>query len=229
MIFTVDGEVFPVNTGFQRTVHGLQEVCAKRLDMEPDQIGPQQSIHQLPLPRTNAERFRMRPRNMPENRDPRIGTLLLDHPGQQSKVIVLCQQQGILCPRHFLQHCISKLLVYLPVMLPVGVTEGRPHMGHVTQRPKPFIGETEVITFFFLLGQPDSPQRVTRIFWRNTQRILLIDRFLVRFAASMRDPGPIASPQNRLQCGYQTARRHHHLQNFSPPGVRIRFPVRNHE
>ena len=67
-----------------------------RLDVEAHQVGAQQTFQELALPRADAERFRIRPGNVPENRDARIGPRFLDEPRHQSEVVVLDQHHRIL-------------------------------------------------------------------------------------------------------------------------------------
>ena len=55
MSVALDGEMLPVDSRFQRTVHRLQKVVAVGLDVEADQVGAQQAVQQLRLPRADAE------------------------------------------------------------------------------------------------------------------------------------------------------------------------------
>ena len=96
MVFAVDGKMFPIDSRFQRAVHGLEEVVAMRLDVKSDQIRAQHSVDQFPLPGADAECFSIRPGNMPENCNPRVGTFLLDQSRQQGEVVVLNQHQRLL-------------------------------------------------------------------------------------------------------------------------------------
>src|SRR5580698_1756692 len=82
-------ETVPVRICFERPVHRLQKIIAMRLHMKPNQIRAQQSIQKFALPRTNSNRLRIRPRNVPEDRDMRVGPLLLDQTRQKRKVIIL--------------------------------------------------------------------------------------------------------------------------------------------
>ena len=56
-----------------------------RLNVKSDQIRSQQSVHQLPLPRTDAECFRIGPGDMPEDGHACIRPLLLDQPRQAAR------------------------------------------------------------------------------------------------------------------------------------------------
>ena len=51
------------------------------LNVEADEVRAQQAVQQLTLPRANAEGFRIRPGNMPEDGHARVGMLGLDHGG----------------------------------------------------------------------------------------------------------------------------------------------------
>ena len=125
----------PLDARFQDAVHGLQEIVAVRLDMEPDQVRSQQSVEQLALPRTDAERFRVRPRDMPEHADARVRTALLDHPRQQREVIVLHDHDRLLHVAHLVPERVGELLVDALVLLKIGGAKDRPGMRDMAKRP----------------------------------------------------------------------------------------------
>ena len=54
------------------------------------------AVQQLVLPGADPERFGVRPGNVPEDRDPCIGTPLLQEPGQQGEVVVLHEHDRLL-------------------------------------------------------------------------------------------------------------------------------------
>jgi len=72
------GHSLPLDTGFKSAIHGIEKVPAMRLNVKADQIRAQQTVEQFMLPRADSERFRIRPGNVPEDRDPGIGPPFLD-------------------------------------------------------------------------------------------------------------------------------------------------------
>src|ERR1700722_1521259 len=72
------GKSLPLDARLERGIDCLEEIVAVRLGMETDQVRAKQAVEELPLPRANAERFRIGPRNMPEDGDARVGTRLFD-------------------------------------------------------------------------------------------------------------------------------------------------------
>ena len=106
-----------------------------RLHVETNQVGAQQAVQQFALPRADAKRFRVWPRDVPEDRNPGIRPLLLDHARQESEMIVLHQNHRLLSPGHFLHHGIRELAIHLLVLLPIGGAKERAGMRDVTQRP----------------------------------------------------------------------------------------------
>ena len=169
MVQALHREVFPVDARFDNAVDRLQEVGAVRLNVEAEEIGAQQPVHQFALPRTNPERLRIRPGNMPEDGHARVGPALLDHSRQQGKVIILHQHDRAADVLHLFQQGVRELAVHFLIMLPVAGAEQRARVGDVAKRPEPLVGEPVVIAFLFFLGQPDSPQGVARIVRRNQQ------------------------------------------------------------
>ena len=85
MVVALHREVFPIDARLDDPVDRLQKIGAMRLDVESDQIGAQQAIHQLALPGANSEGLRIRPRNVPEDRDPRVRPLCLIIRGSSAK------------------------------------------------------------------------------------------------------------------------------------------------
>ena len=82
MVKALHREMFPVDARLNDPVDRLQKISTMGLNVEPDQVGAQQPVHQFALPWTNSEGLRIRPRDMPENGHARIRPFLLDQPGQ---------------------------------------------------------------------------------------------------------------------------------------------------
>jgi hypothetical protein len=55
MLVALDREVFPVNFRLEYVVYCIQEVVAMGLGVKANQVGSQQTVEQLALPRTDAE------------------------------------------------------------------------------------------------------------------------------------------------------------------------------
>src|SRR5580692_4661609 len=157
MVLAQDRKMFPVDTRLDDPVDRLQEVIAVRLHMKADKICSQQPVHQLPLPGTDAEGFRVWPRDMPEDRDARVRPLLFDQPRQQREVIILDQNHWTRRVFDFLQHRVRELAIDLLIKLPVGRTEDGAGMGDMAEWPKTFVGKTVIVTFLFPLAQPNAP------------------------------------------------------------------------
>src|ERR1041385_7362573 len=85
----VHREALPLHARFDRAIDGLQKMIAVVLHVEAYQVRAQQALEQFPLPGADPERFRIRPRDMPEDTDARVGATLLDHLRQEGEVIVL--------------------------------------------------------------------------------------------------------------------------------------------
>jgi len=173
-------EPVPLRNSLQRAVHGFQKIVAVRLNVKSDQVRPQQPVHELTLPGANAKHFRVRPRNVPENRDARIGPRLLYHPREQCEVIILRQQNRRFRPLHFLQDRVGKPPVDFLILQPVFRPENRPRMRDVAERPQPFVRKSLVVAFIFFIAEPHAAQRVTRMIRRDSQPVVRINNFAVR-------------------------------------------------
>src|SRR5450755_156417 len=94
----------------------------------------QQTRDQLFPPRADAERFRVRPGNVPERYDGRTGQALPDHPRQKCEVIVLDQNHRVLGSR-FSAYDVGETPIDAHVLFPVRGTKYRSNMRDVAQRP----------------------------------------------------------------------------------------------
>jgi hypothetical protein len=95
----------------------------------------------------------------------------------------------------------------------------------VAQWPDSFIGESIVKTALLFLRYPDAAQRVLRIVGRHADVVGGVYGVPVRIAGALRDPGPVASAQNRLQGRDQTAGRHAALYAARVIAMLVRFPI----
>src|SRR5579862_6157098 len=111
-------------------------------------------------------------------------------------MIILNQQQRLFLVGHLFEHGIGELLVDGAIRLPIGRTKNWTRVRNVTKWPEAFVRKSEVITFLFILGEPNSSQSVFRIIGRNPQLIIGINRFLVRVATPMSNPFPITCTEN---------------------------------
>ena len=90
------------------------------------------TVEQFFSPWANPERFWVRPGNVPEGNDRGGRQRLANHPGQQRKVVILNQYDGV-WGLGFLHHGASKCAIDLRVLFPVGGPECRSHMCNVTE------------------------------------------------------------------------------------------------
>src|SRR5215471_15078318 len=103
---------------------------------------------------------------MPENRNPGIGTLCLDHVGKQCKVIVLNQYEWPVRARNLLEDGLRKLLVDMFITLPIRGAKNRTRMSDMAEGPDSFIREAKVVALLIFLCEPDAPQGVVRLVGR---------------------------------------------------------------
>src|SRR5260370_10182282 len=112
-----------------------------RLNVKSDEIRSQQSVHQLPLPGTDTEGFRVGPRDMPENSHARVRPVLLDHLWQQSEVVVLHQHYGLGDVLDLPEHRSGELAIHLLRVLPVLGPKDGARVRDWTTRPKTLLAE----------------------------------------------------------------------------------------
>src|ERR1700723_2887867 len=230
MALAADGEAVPVGIRFECAVHRLKKIIAMRLHVEADQIGAQQAIQQFALPRANSKRFRIRPRNVPEDSDTRVRALLFDEPWQKREMIILHQNHGRFRAAQFFDHDFREFFIYALILQPVIGTEKRARVRDVAERPEPFVRETVIVAVFFFLGQPDASQRVVRIVRRHANVVVLVDSILISVARAMCDPCAVASQHDGLKRSYDAAGGNDGAnRSVLIAHVEIRLAIRNHE
>ena len=78
-------EALVVDARLDEAIDRLEKIVAVQLHVEAEQIAAEQAVEDLFLPRADAERFAMRPRDVPEVADDRIRTPRLTIRGSSAK------------------------------------------------------------------------------------------------------------------------------------------------
>ena len=172
---------------------------------------------------------------MPKVEDDQVGSGIAEHPGQQGEVVILDKNDRRLVV-HLVQNGVGKLAINHAILIPVAGIEARPCIGHMAERPKPFVGESVVVALLFLFGQPDAPQRVSRILRRHAQTVARVHHFGVGITASVRHPSPVAihNPKPIRVAIRSQARRRFRIHHRFPQRRQILFahvrpsPVEQH-
>ena len=165
--------------------------------VEAENRAAQHALQDLAAPGADAERFRVRPGDVPEGQDGGLGQLFSHHGRQQREVVVLHEHHGVI-GQGLCHHRIGKALVDRLVGLPVRLAEDRPHVGHVAQRPQPFVGKAVVVALLLFGGEPDAAQPVIGVAGRHQHAVARVHHLAVGAAAAVGDPGARASPHHGL-------------------------------
>ena len=215
-----------VDARLDEAIDGLEKIVAVQLHVKAEQIAAEQTVEDLFLPRADAERFAVRPGDVPEVADDRIRAARLDHSRQQREVIVLHEHDGRRA-LDLLEHRLGELRVDARVLLPVGGVEDGPRVGDVAERPQRAVREAVVVALFLFLGQPDAPQRVGRLVRRNGEASALVGGFAIAAAAAMRDPHAAGGAHDRIERRDEAARRANPPDTRSGPDavVDVRFAI----
>ena len=219
-----DRESLAVDARFEIAVHGVEEIVAVELRVEAQDRRPEQTVEQLLAPRTDAEGLGVRPGDMPEGDDGRLGQAFPDRARQQGEVVILHQHDRVL-GLGFLLHGLRKSPVHGAVLLPVGGAKYGARVRDVAQRPQALVGEAIVVAGFLLPGEPDAAHAVGRILRRHHDVVAGVDHVAVGAAGAVRDPSARAGAHHRLERGHQAARRPLHLDAVVPPHVDIGLAV----
>ncbi len=128
---TVHGEALAVDAGFEGAVYGIEKIIAMSLDVEADKIGSEQAVEKLALPGADPERFRIRPGNVPEDRDAGIGPRFFDHARDQCEMIILNEDDRIRLAGRFFEKSVGEAAVDVLVLIPILCAEVRARVGDV--------------------------------------------------------------------------------------------------
>ena len=90
-----DGERLAVDARLDEAVDALEEVVDVELRVEAQDVAAEEPVEQLDAPRADRERLGIRPRDVPERDDRRVGQALADHARQQREVVVLHENHRV--------------------------------------------------------------------------------------------------------------------------------------
>lgn len=204
----MDGESLPFDSAFEHPVDGFHEIVAMELGVKAHQIGPQHAREQFTLPGANAEGFRVRPGNVPENSHPGVRAFGFDHFRKKGEVVVLDQHARFFNPVDFLQNGGREFLVDGLVGGEILGSEQGTGVGDVTEGPETFVREPVVVAVFLLLGDADAPESVKRIVGRHAQPVLVVHGFPVGVAGPVGHPGAARRAHHGVQRRHQSAGGH---------------------
>src|SRR5215469_1177230 len=97
----------------------MQKIVAMSLNVETEEISPQESVEQFALPWTNSEGLGIRPGDVPEHGYARIGTSLLQQSRQERKVVVLHKNDRMPHIANFTRDGVRESNVHALIVVPV--------------------------------------------------------------------------------------------------------------
>ena len=200
------GEALVIDARLDEAIDSLEKIVAVQLHVKAEQIAAEQTVQDLFLPRADAERFPVRPRDVPEVADDGIGTPALDDSRQQREVIVLHEDDGRRA-LDLVEHGLGELRVDARILLPVRGVEDGPGVSDMAERPQRAVRKAVVVALLFFMGQPDAAQRVGRLVRRNAEASALVGGLVIPAAAAVRDPHAAGCAHDRIERGDESARR----------------------
>ena len=190
--------MFAIDPAFDEPVDGVEEVVAVKARVKAEDRAAQQTFEQQLFPRADAERFCVRPGNVPERDDRCIGQQVANHARRQREVIVLDEHHRVVGPR-FVRHGFGEPPIDLLIIVPIFFAKDRWDEHDVAQRPESFVGQAEVVAVLFLIGQPDSAEFVRGRIGRDIDARVRVDRVAVGRAPAVGDPRAAAGAHDGLE------------------------------
>src|SRR5688572_30122475 len=204
------GALGAVDARLQIAIDRIEEVVAVELRVEAENARAEHSLEHFAAPRTDAELLGVGPGDVPEHDHRGVRQFLAYQRRYQGEVIVLDQDDRVVAI-DFLEQSGHEALVDRAVMFPVLAAEQGPRVGDVAQRPQALVGETEVVAALFFLREPNAPQAIEAFTRGNVETPARVGRLAVGAPGAVRDPGPRARAQYRLERRDQSAGRVQHL------------------
>ena len=198
---------------------GAQEVGGVGPALEAEQVGAEQPLHHLPAPRKLGEDLVAGERDVVEEADPDVLTLLAQHPRNQLELVVVHPDGR--ARRRLFRRGLREAAVDPHVRLPPAAVELRRRDDVVVERPQRRVAEAlvEVPDLGVGQGQADQVQTVRLERSRGRPRV-----------ARPADPGPPGLAHHRFQRGDQATRaRLPFLLTVRPLGPDHRQPAGHHD
>ena len=172
-----------------------QEVLCPAGHLEADHVGAQQTPYDLAAPRQLHEQLDRRKRNVQEETDTQIRTLLAKHGRHQLKLVVLHPHRR---PRRRRgSGGVSEAPIHRDMAVPPSPLEHRRHHDIVIQRPQRGVGEPLVVVPHLGRGQTH----------RVHHQAVVVERGHIQIGLTgPADPGALTAAQKRLQRTDQTTR-----------------------
>ena len=187
------------------------------LDVEAEQVVAEQSVQDVLAPRADAERFAVRPRNVPELADGHVGPRFLDESRQQREVIVLHEDDGAVVA-DLLDHGVGESPIHPHVLLPIALRRiqgARRRCGRAatarcwrSRSSSPaLLPASARLAAACMTGDRAG---------RAHDRCASVD-FAIGAAAAVCDPGTAAGAHHRVERGDQAACRPHPFNSLDVP------------
>ena len=195
-----------------------------KLRVKSQNTAAEQSVEQFFTPGADAERFRVRPRNVPEGDDGCVRQQLAHVAREQREMIVLHEHDRIVGVR-FLNDCRREFPIHCDVLIPVRGAKRRTHMRVVAERPEPLVREAVVVARFLRRREPEAPDLIRGVVDRHGDSIVAVHHFAIGGAGAMRDPGAGAGTHDRFERRHESTRGLLHDNIAALKHVQIRLAV----
>jgi hypothetical protein len=150
---TDDGEFLVVHTRLERTFDRLEEVITVVLNVERQQIVPEQAVQDRVGPWADAEGLGIGPRNMPELTNDDVRTGVFDEAREQREMVIL-DEHDRRSAADLLEHGFSETPIDAAVRFPIALVELWTRVRDVAERPDRTVCSAVVVAVFLLFGQP---------------------------------------------------------------------------
>src|SRR5690606_27018781 len=120
--------IFSIDAALNEPVDRFDEIVAMKLRVEAKDGAAKKSFDDLLFPGTNSECFGIRPGDMPERDDGRLGETLADHSWRKSEMVVLDKNDWIF-GFSFLNNGARKSFVDFFINAPIALTKNGAHKG----------------------------------------------------------------------------------------------------
>jgi hypothetical protein len=165
---------------------------------------------------------------MPELGDNQVGITVFKIARQESEMVILDEHEcgtiiGLFKDR------VSKQGVDFAISLPVLELKDRSSKRGVAERPESLICQAVVVALLFFLRQPHPAQRVSWVFRRHADMIVLVNGGPICIARAMPDPDSAGSLHHRVQGRGHATRGTQALDRVTRESMDVSLSIRNND
>jgi hypothetical protein len=183
--------VLVLDARLERAVDRVEEVPAVALHVEAQEVAAEQPVEELFGPGQEPPHLAVRPGDVPEVGDEKVGAGPPQHARQEREVVVVDEDHARRVAE-LVEHRVGEGPVGRAVVRPVSMAEDRRHVRDVAERPERLVGEAVVVAALDVGREAHAAQAEGGALGGPAEAVARVGDVEVGGAAAVRDPGAAA-------------------------------------